>query len=491
MKEGNQKYSKQKFKIYRIMMTIVTLSIVIVSSYTYVTFMQYMSMSNANKLVENAKEVQIGVDSWISDRINVVEIYYGLLSGLTAEDLTYTRTENKYVKFDYAKHKIDALYFGMSDGIFYTGKNWIPDASYDPRVRPWYKGAQHSTSAFIGNTYIDSDTNKTIFTVSKAFRTTDHMKGVIAIDIFMETVAAQLKQLISGTDFEAAIIDEQGIVLHYTGDAYMTSQPIESFQSNKVYLLYQQYKSQKTDEQLLEVENNHLVMIDAISRTPWTLMVFTNEENILNAAEDSLQQFYLLFALIIVLALSGFLLFERTLRAVNRFEYVQEAARPEIDPLTKVFSRSYFDEKLESFWEIGTKQKQSLAIVLIDVDHYRKFAKDYGQSEADHLLVRISREILKNIDPRYVLARYGGNVFAVICYQADRDSVSQVAQQVVEIVASMEIMHQNTEENKVTVSVGAAFTIPSEAMSIGQFIHMGFAALMEAKQAGRNTFRIK
>lgn len=490
MKVSNHKFPRQIIKRYRIVMAFIVLVIVFISIYSIVSIGQYISKSDEVQQIENAKEIQLGVDSWISDRVSLVEIYYGIISGLTKDDLTYTRAENKYVKIDYLKHKVDALYFGMSDGTFYTAKNWMPDASYDPRVRPWYTGAQQSNSSYIGNTYIDSDTNKTIFTVSKAFRTKDNAQGVLAIDIFMENVAAQLKQLISGTDFEAAIIDEHGVVLHYTGDAYLTGQAIEAFQSNKVFLLYKQYQTRQPIKPLLELQNKNLVKIDAISRTPWTLLIFTNDKNTLSTAENELQQYFLLLALLSVFALSSLLLYERTIKLINDLQSVQEQSRPEIDFLTKVFSRSYFDEKLESFWELGTKHKQPLAILLIDVDHFRKYFNRYGQSEADQLLVKLSREIQKNIEPRHVIARYGGNVFAVICYQMDEAHLTQLAGELVDTIEALGIVHLETEKEIVTVSIGAVSIVPSENLSVGRFIHMGFTALMEAKQAGRNTVHI-
>lgn len=484
MQQNRHKLPKKLNKRLRATVAVITICIIAISLYSIRMVHSVMMNHYVEKLNTRAANIQLEVDKWIDDKLKLIDIYQVLISNLDSADLMYSVPNNKYLKIDYQTHQVDAIYFGLEDGRFSSARDWLPEATYDPRVRPWYISAQKSGTAYIGDTYTDVDTKKAIFTVSMPFETKDGMDGVVALDIYMNTIGQKLKKVISGTDFEAAIIDTQGVVLHYTGDPYLTGQNIEDFQSSKIYALYKRYKGQSTDSRLLEISNKSLTLIDGIDKTPWTFLVFTNDVNALVTAEDDTQQYIVLSGIIICLALVGFLICEKTSKAL-RFE----ESRLEVDDLTKVFSRIYMDEKLEVFFDLAAKEKESLAVVLIDVDYFRKYSSKYGKEAADNVLIKISREVMKTIDPRYVLARYGGNVFAIICYQTDQDAASEIAKSIVARASALEIPHEGTPTGYVTVSVGSASVIPNDNISIGRLLHSGFVALMEAKSAGRNTSR--
>lgn len=163
----------------------------------------------------------------------------------------------------------------------------------------------------------------------------------------------------------------------------------------------------------------------------------------------------------------------------------------QIDGLTGVANRRYFNEQIEEIWKSGKIEHTPLSIILFDLDYFKRFNDTYGHQCGDDCLRDVAvaaNNILKKEE--HLLARYGGEEFAVILSNTNCEQAKQIANQIKKAVWERQILHETSEHNYVTVSVGVS-TIGSIAMcKADELISRADRALYQAKNNGRNVVRV-
>jgi diguanylate cyclase (GGDEF)-like protein len=506
-RQANDKFNA--FIQKRLLYVVVALALAVLglSAYNLNTIKNEVRNNYTEKMTFEARGLQTDVSEWLDEYINILSLSHNLVSNLTAEELRYSNVYNKYLKIDYQKHKVDVIYLALEDGTFVNGLDWIPDASYDPKLRPWYIGAQNAGRMFVGDTYIDSDTNKIIFTISVPFSTKDDIKGVLAMDIYMNTVAAKIKDFISGTDFELAIVDAKDIIIHYTGDSYFAGQNINTYANSPLHNLYQTYlKTFKDGDEQFTIKDNDLRLLSKLSNTTWTLLIFTDQGNVMANAEENIQRYFIINAVVLTLILYGlYLIFKTTTMfkessidlphpqsQVNEIDLANNtirqnsALKSKTDELTRVFNHTYFDEKMDKYWLMALEKKTPIGLIIIDVDFFMKYNALYGQHSADELLVTLSKEMMNHMEPKHILARYSEEAFAILCYNTDEKTFYEFALKLQSAIEVLNIDHRDSDFKKVTISAGVAVYTPENTDEISTFIHKAYSALFKAKISGRN-----
>lgn len=161
------------------------------------------------------------------------------------------------------------------------------------------------------------------------------------------------------------------------------------------------------------------------------------------------------------------------------------------DPVTQLRNRSHFDIHFELEWRRAHRQQYSLALLIIDLDHFKTINDQYGHLFGDHCLAavadQLNRELQRSGD---LLARVGGEEFALLLINTYPEGARQVAQQVCEAVAATKIDYQGTPI-QLTTSVGLAVAVPSSPFGndAQAFMHQADVALYQAKRDGRNRVR--
>ncbi|HEY7384112.1 MAG TPA: GGDEF domain-containing protein [Beijerinckiaceae bacterium] len=166
-----------------------------------------------------------------------------------------------------------------------------------------------------------------------------------------------------------------------------------------------------------------------------------------------------------------------------------EAVRLEslTDPLTGISNRKHFEEMLIKAIDLTVTQRTPLALVIIDIDHFKHFNDTYGHLTGDQVLRLVGvtmRERVKKT--KATLARFGGEEFGVILPETTLDSARATAEQIRESVMSRELVKRSTGESlgKVTVSLGvAAFRKGDTSVSL---LERADQCMFMAKRAGRN-----
>ena len=157
-----------------------------------------------------------------------------------------------------------------------------------------------------------------------------------------------------------------------------------------------------------------------------------------------------------------------------------------LDPLTKIFNRKYFDEGLLNAIANATDQGEPLSLLLVDIDHFKRFNDTYGHQTGDQVLRLVAMTLRSNIKGKDIVARYGGEEFVAVLPSTDLDGAVIVADNIRKAIQAKELLKRSTNEKlgRITASFGVAIYRNGEGPSA--FIERADRCLYAAKHAGRN-----
>ncbi|MBN3560768.1 sensor domain-containing diguanylate cyclase [Aliamphritea spongicola] len=177
----------------------------------------------------------------------------------------------------------------------------------------------------------------------------------------------------------------------------------------------------------------------------------------------------------------------KQLESANRELEIQATT----DSLTQLANRRSFDAHLQGEWLQCSRDKKPLAILLIDIDHFKEYNDHYGHLQGDECLRHVAQAlqdagVLRR--PGDLIARYGGEEFAIILSAPSCTYVSQTAERLREHISALEITHQASAvpEKILTISVGYAVSRHLKQISPEVLFDQADQALYRAKSRGRN-----
>ncbi|OKO79777.1 diguanylate cyclase [Bradyrhizobium sp. NAS96.2] len=159
------------------------------------------------------------------------------------------------------------------------------------------------------------------------------------------------------------------------------------------------------------------------------------------------------------------------------------------DGLTGLANRRHFDEQLESEWERAKREGTPLSLLLLDVDHFKKFNDQYGHQAGDGCLRSVARVLSEQARrPADVAARYGGEEFALLLPNTDAAGCAQVGERIRQAIRDLGILHAlNPPSRLITLSLGGATHLPaSDKLHCASLIEAADKALYAAKECGRD-----
>jgi diguanylate cyclase (GGDEF)-like protein len=181
-----------------------------------------------------------------------------------------------------------------------------------------------------------------------------------------------------------------------------------------------------------------------------------------------------------------------SLERANRTSYLEEQLLIETasrDGLTGIHNRRFFDSHMDRIWLQAIRDQVPLAVVLLDIDHFKAYNDACGHQAGDECLRRVARCLARGARrPLDVIARYGGEEFALVLFDAGRDHVEDVARRIRSGIESLDIRHPAAPSGneRLTVSIGAACVQPVPQRSHFGFIQLADEALYAAKEQGRD-----
>ncbi|MDD3288517.1 MAG: GGDEF domain-containing protein [Alphaproteobacteria bacterium] len=162
-----------------------------------------------------------------------------------------------------------------------------------------------------------------------------------------------------------------------------------------------------------------------------------------------------------------------------------------VDPLTEIGNRKYFNNELARATLEASENKTDLALLMIDIDHFKKFNDNYGHLIGDQVLRLVAHTLVENLKGRDIIARYGGEEFVIMLPQTRVGDAEKVANQLRNVLATKQIQRKRTGETLgiVTISIGVTGYYPHEDPE--GFIARADTALYEAKETGRNKVVVR
>lgn len=162
------------------------------------------------------------------------------------------------------------------------------------------------------------------------------------------------------------------------------------------------------------------------------------------------------------------------------------------DGLTGIDNRRSFDEKIMMEWNRALRSSRPLSLIMLDIDFFKAYNDTYGHQQGDECLKQVATVIQATVSRSCdVVCRYGGEEFVIILPDTDEYGVRYVAEKIRIAIETLKIPHRNSKiEEYVTISLGATTLRPSHSDQICDFLEAADRALYQAKQEGRNRFKL-
>ncbi len=155
------------------------------------------------------------------------------------------------------------------------------------------------------------------------------------------------------------------------------------------------------------------------------------------------------------------------------------------DPLTGLFNRRYVEAALEQEVQRAARESQPFSVLMMDVDHFKRFNDTHGHEAGDEVLRAIARLLGQQIRGSDVASRIGGEELLVLLPGAGADGARKRADELRAAIALLEVAHLGADVGPVTISIGVA-TFPEHGERADALLRAADDALYRAKRAGRN-----
>ena len=264
--------------------------------------------------------------------------------------------------------------------------------------------------------------------------------------------------------------------------------------ANAGFLTYISYAFKEGTGSLLPYVFTVILCACCLLYNPWEYVLCAGIEALFPLAlhlEDTLltQQ---TAALVLVHLLGGLIAFElgKGQRQAEEYrrKYIQEVKTAETDPLTKVNNRRGMMRRVMSVWPALERANRSVAVMVIDIDHFKKYNDKFGHPGGDACLCRVADTLKRTVKGMPALvSRIGGEEFLVFVHGLDDEQAYFLAERIRENVESMAMPHSEEAKYRVvTVSIGVATDRCSSEISFGGLYRRADKELYRAKSQGRN-----
>jgi len=161
------------------------------------------------------------------------------------------------------------------------------------------------------------------------------------------------------------------------------------------------------------------------------------------------------------------------------------------DPLTKLFNRRYYNQKIEENFLIAKRYESPLSLFILDIDHFKRVNDTYGHTIGDEVIKMIASEMQKIVRKTDIPCRYGGEEFVMILPQTEREGALLVVQRLHKNIEQKQLSY-NIEGKEiqfsVTVSIGVS-SFHKQDTDLDQILQRADQALYHVKENGRNGVR--
>lgn len=163
-----------------------------------------------------------------------------------------------------------------------------------------------------------------------------------------------------------------------------------------------------------------------------------------------------------------------------------------LDGLTGIANRRRFDEFLQTECLRSARENTPLSLILIDIDFFKPYNDNYGHLAGDKCLRTVAEALSEVIHrPADLVARYGGEEFGVILPCTEMEGAIQIAKALMNKITALALPHEYSKiADHITLSMGITSRVTCDRTKPADLIHLADQALYEAKESGRNRYRV-
>ena len=158
------------------------------------------------------------------------------------------------------------------------------------------------------------------------------------------------------------------------------------------------------------------------------------------------------------------------------------------DPLTGLYNRRYLQEAFEKELERASRKQQSVSVMMLDVDYFKRFNDVYGHAAGDLVLSKVGAYISSTIRQYDIACRYGGEELIIVMPDVDIDNAILCAERIRTGIKNMHLKHDNRQLDSISISIGIA-CYPDNGSDAEGLIRAADKALYQAKESGRDCVR--
>ena len=159
--------------------------------------------------------------------------------------------------------------------------------------------------------------------------------------------------------------------------------------------------------------------------------------------------------------------------------------RATVDSKTKLYNHSFFIRKLDEELSRVRRYNSKIAVLMIDIDFFKKFNDTYGHLVGDKILNSISKILTQNTRKEDIAARFGGEEFVVMLIESDEESAKVVAEKIRKLIENFKLKFLK-DDLSVTISIGICCATKEDYISSNELIRKADVALYHSKENGRN-----
>ena len=180
--------------------------------------------------------------------------------------------------------------------------------------------------------------------------------------------------------------------------------------------------------------------------------------------------------------------FEIEMKLGEQTEELEKQAK--LDGLTGIYNRRHFNNEIEYFWKLGSREGITCTLLMVDIDHFKSINDSYGHLYGDQCISHVANTI-KTIVKRETdtVARFGGEEFAALLTGCGSEHAQRLAEAIRKRIAESSFEFEGKSMD-MTVSIGVATLLPSSQSDPNSLIQLADEALYAAKENGRNQVQV-
>lgn len=162
------------------------------------------------------------------------------------------------------------------------------------------------------------------------------------------------------------------------------------------------------------------------------------------------------------------------------------------DSLTNIKNRRFFDEIFEKIYQETKRDKTNLALIMIDIDHFKSYNDNYGHGKGDRALQEVAQSISNTLNrPNDLVARYGGKEFVALIKNISSEGLVTIANNILNSIGDLNIRHDFSDvATRLTASMGIAHFDANNKASKIKILMAADENLYKIKNSGKNNFLI-